>query len=336
MASKPDNLGSPTEQAAHWWQVFHEGEASPAEHREFAEWVQRSPERVQAYLETARLHQALKSPRLRWPRTSAEELIRAARSAPAEVIALQPRTAAASPRRKHSPRLGLALAATLVVALGLAWLMSLQPVRHVTAFGEQRSVQLEDGTRVTLNTASTLEVTMREDGRVVRLLTGEALFEVAHDPSRPFDVTAGNTTVRAVGTQFNVDVRARQTTVTVVEGRVALMTGQAPLLVAGDRLVVTAAGAVAVSHGVNVSSALAWTRHQLVFENRPLGEVAEEFNRYNRGRIVIASEGLRAQEVTGVFQANDPASFLAFLGNIPGVAVRDDGAGGHVITEAAP
>ena len=338
MAYEPESTTSLAEEAAYWWQVFHDGEASPAEHREFADWVARSPERVEAYLETARLHKALKGTPVRWPDTSAEELLRDARTAPAEPVQLRQRVPAAPEQResrRFSPRLGFALAASMIVAVVIAWTMLGQPEQYMTAFGEQRSVMLDDGTRVTLNTASKIEVELRKDHRMVRLVQGEALFEVAHDATRPFDVSAGNATVRAVGTQFNVDARPQKTTVTVVEGRVAFLSGKAPILVAGDRLVVSAAGAATVSHGVNVSAALAWTRHQLVFERRALGEVAEEFNRYNRGRITIESPSLRAEEVTGVFQSNDPASFVAFLSNIPGVAIRDDGAGGHVITASA-
>jgi transmembrane sensor len=338
MAYEPDSTTSIAEQAAYWWQVFHDGEASAAEHREFADWVARSPERVAAYLETAQLHKALKETSVRWPETSAEELIRAARSAPAELVQLRPHASAVSEQResRFAPRLAFALAASLIVAVGIAWTMFRQPEQYMTAFGEQRSVMLADGTRVTLNTASKIEVELGDKHRVVRLVQGEALFEVAHDTTRPFDVSAGNATVRAVGTQFNVDARAQLTTVIVVEGRVAFISGKAPVLVAGDRLVVGAAGTATLSHGNNVSAALAWTRHQLVFERRALGEVAAEFNRYNRGRITIETASLREQEVTGVFQSNDPASFVAFLSNIPGVTIRDDGAGGHVISERAP
>ena len=222
-----------------------------------------------------------------------------------------------------------------IVAIGIAFATLRQPERYVTQFGEQRSVTLSDGTRVTLNTASKIEVMMRKDHRGVRLVQGEALFDVAHDAARPFDVDAGNAAVRVVGTQLNVDTRPQQTTITVVEGRVALRSDKVPVLVAGDRLVVSAAGSAVVTHGVNTDAALAWTRHQLVFEHRPLGEVAEEFNRYNLGHITIESASLRSQEVTGVFQSNNPASFLSFLSSIPGVTIREDGAGGHVISEEA-
>jgi transmembrane sensor len=140
-----------------------------------------------------------------------------------------------------------------------------------------------------------------------------------------------------VGTQFDIDRRATRTAVTVVEGRVAMIaadsrTGNLPVLTTGDRVVVDSAGPGALEHDVNLAEATAWTQHQLVFHHRPLGEVAEEFNRYNVRRIEIRSPSLREQEVTGTFRSNDVASFVAVLGGIPGVHVNDDGTGDYVVT----
>jgi transmembrane sensor len=339
MANPPDPTASLAEQAAYWWQLFQESEASAADHQEFADWTARSREHVEAYLEIALLHKALNAPSVRWPDTSRDELIReaSAESPDSEPLQHTPferqnlKSGGSSPRW----RFALAAAAAAFVALigvGASWLLG-QPKIYTTALGEQITVVLGDGTRVTLNTDSTIEVRLRKDHRHVRLMQGEALFEIAPDIARPFDVSAGVATVRAVGTQFNVDKRPRQTTITVVEGRVAFVSGEVPMLVAGDRLVVSHAGTATITHGVNVVATLAWTRNQLVFDRRPLGEIAEELNRYNRGRIVIESASLRAEEVTGTFQSDNPAAFVEFLSNIPGVVVRDDGAGGFLISQ---
>jgi transmembrane sensor len=111
-----------------------------------------------------------------------------------------------------------------LVAVCLGWWLTFSPAEQFqTKVGEQRSVVLADGSRVTLNTASKIEVRLQADHRVVQLLQGEALFEVAHDAQRPFDVHAGHVVVRAVGTQFDIDRRATRTVVTVVEGRVAML-----------------------------------------------------------------------------------------------------------------
>jgi transmembrane sensor len=233
-----------------------------------------------------------------------------------------------------------------------------RPQEFRTALGEQRSVLLADGSRVTLNTASSIEVNLRKGRRMVRLVRGEALFEVAHETSRPFEVRAGYAVLSDVGTQFNVDMRSTGTTVTVVEGRVAVdktnsnagvgtqmrhggprTASEALILGANDRIVITPSGLGAPQHGVNVAASVAWTQRQLMFEHRPLSEVAEEFNRYNKDRIDIDSAELKHQEVTGVFEAKDPASFVAFLSSIPGVEIREGADGAHIVTirnRAAP
>ena len=333
-----------TEQASWWWVLLSEGEATSADRRAFAEWVVRSPERVEAFLQAARVTLALKSDQTRWPDTPVDELIRTALESRGDVASLpaanrrettrsdypHESSASNSPKRRlTSMRLAAALGVITLAGIATGLYEYLSPQRFVTSIGEQRSVVLSDGSIVTLNTSSSVEVHMAADRRIVKLLAGEALFQVAHDTQRPFDVVAAETTVRAVGTQFDVDRRPARTTVTVVEGRVAVLTSRdgrrdgagTPLpLEAGEQLTVSPQpGSRPVR--ADVAVAIAWTQRKLVFEHRRLGEVAEEFNRYNRTVIEIRSEELRAQEVTGVFQANDPGSFLAFLARIPGVAV---------------
>jgi transmembrane sensor len=341
MTRENEELTSISEQAAHWWVVLHNVDASTAEKREFVEWVKRAPERAEACLRIARVHAAVSRADVRWPRTSAEDLVRNALAAPDDsVIPLRPnvRLKREEERRRPALRWVAGVAASVIVAAGLgSWLTLSRPDQFQTKVGEQRSVLLADGSRVTLNTASKIEVRLHADHRVVQLLQGEALFEVAHDAQRPFDVDAGNVVVRAVGTLFDIDRRATHTAVTVVEGRAAVIaadsrTGNLPVLSAGDRLVVDRAGTGALEHDVNLAEATAWTQHQLVFHHRPLGDVADEFNRYNVGRIEIRSPSLREQEVTGTFRSNGVASFVEVLAGIPGIQVIDDGTGGYVVT----
>ena len=140
-----------------------------------------------------------------------------------------------------------------------------------------------------------------------------------------------------MGTRFDIDRRTTRTTVTVVEGQLALIaadshTAHLPVLSARDRVVVDSAGPGAVEHNVNLTEATAWMQHELVFHHRPLGEVADEFNRYNVGRIQIRGPALRDQQVTGTFRSNDVASFVAVLAGFPGVHIAGDGAGGFVVT----
>lgn len=327
-----------SEQASSWWILLNEGEPTAADRRAFAEWVTRSPERVEAFLQTARLSQALSARQTPWPETSVEDLIRVAREARHDVAQL-PRVTGSSASASQArgwfvSRVPLAarvaaVGFVLLLMVGVGSYLRLKPQRYETAVGEQRSVVLSDGSLVTLNTASTIELRFVKDHRIVRLLAGEALFQVAHDTTRPFDVTTGDTTVRAVGTQFNVDRRANGTTVTVVEGRVAVMSANDDSstdaqnrlpLEAGEQVVLSPQRARQVVHA-DVATAIAWTQRKLIFEHRRLAEVAAEFNRYNRQIIDIQGDALRDQQVTGVFQANDAGSFLEFLARIPGVTV---------------
>ncbi|MBS0422265.1 MAG: FecR domain-containing protein [Proteobacteria bacterium] len=334
-----------TEQAAEAWETFNgTEEASASEHREFGEWMRRSPEHVEAYLRIARTMNTLHSQNVRWPDTSAEVLVREAREyTDRRVTSLREESQAeprSSPQRSARVALTFAFAASILAAIAAAWFVLMSPQTFETRFGEQRFVRLDDGSGVTLNTASKIEVNFGKDHRVVHLTKGEALFDVSHDTARPFDVHSGKTVLRALGTRFDVDVRPARTTITVLEGVVSLAqdTNEASSQVAAtplhasDRVVIDSSGPGTVEHGVRLDEVTAWTQQKLVFKGRPLGEVAEEFNRYNRERIVIESPALRSQEITGVFKANDPASFLAFLSNLPGVKVRDDGKLGHIVT----
>ena len=341
MTRENEELTSISQQAARWWVVLNNVEASAAEKREFVEWVGRAPERVEACLRIARVHAAVSRANVGWPRTSAEELVRQALAAPEDsIIPLRPNLHSKRDEERRRPALRwvAGLAVSIIVAAGLGWRFTLsRPEQFQTKVGEQRSVLLADGSRVTLNTASKIEVRLQADHRIVELLQGEVLFDVAHDAERPFDVHAGRVVVRAVGTQFDIDRRATRTAVTVVEGRVAMIaadshTGNLPVLFAGDRVVVRGASLGTLEHDVNLSEVTAWTQHQLVFRHRPLGEIADEFNRYNVGRIEIRSPSLREQELTGTFSSNDVASFVAVLAGIPGVRVVDDGTGGYVVT----
>lgn len=331
MTSEQEPNTSILEQASHWWELLHSDSVSSQDHREFGEWVARSPERVAAYLQTARLVQAIKSPGLRWPDTPADVLIRDAKASreavlPFSITRVPPPVARGGARRLHGFAWGAG--AALLASIGLALLIRGAPQEFSTALGEQRSVLLADGSRVTLNTASAIEVNLHDHRRLVRLMKGEALFDVAHDSARPFEVVAGNAVIRDLGTQFNVDMHSNATTVTVVEGEVAV---NSVSLKATDRIVITTAGLEPPQHGINVANAVLWTQRQLIFERRPLGEVAEEFNRYNRDRIEIDSAELKGQEVTGVFEAKDPSSFVAFLSSIPGVEITQRADGAHIV-----
>src|SRR6202522_1945037 len=146
VASDMESPTSVLEQASHWWELLHSDSASSSDHREFGEWVARSPERVEAYLQTARLVKAIKSPRLIWPSTAAEELIREAKASTETVVPISTTRFSASVVRgegRHvQSRFAWGAAVVLLIGVGLALFMLEMPQEFSTTLGEQRSVLL--------------------------------------------------------------------------------------------------------------------------------------------------------------------------------------------------
>ena len=346
MTRKDQEMISTPDQAARWWDVLRNEGASGAEKREFASWVVQAPEHVEATLRMVRVHKALSRPGVCWPDTAAETLIREAKAASEEIVLPLPGRIVATPAPRRGPAVWVAsgVAAALLLAVCVTWFTLFRPEQFQTNVGEQRSVMLGDGSRITLNTASRVEVRLGTDRRLIELVEGEALFDVAPDSKRPFDVRVGKVVVRAVGTRFDIDRRAARTVVAVIEGHVAVMATGARVtqfrdLYLGDRVVIEGAEPGPVQKGIDLTEVTAWTQHELVFRRRSLGEIAEEFNRYNVARVEIRSPVLQKREVTGIFRTDDLASFVAILARIPGVQISRDAAGGYIVVldeSAAP
>jgi len=226
--------------------------------------------------------------------------------------------------------------AACVVASILTWIMLREHDNYSTDIGERRSVTLSDGSTIDLNARSRIRVRFSNGERDVELIDGQALFQVAQDKARPFVVHSGATQVRAVGTQFDVYRKKSGTTVTVLEGRVAIFeqtstspassprvyaeTPEPTIVAAGEQVTVTGQAVTPPKHA-DVAVATSWTRRQLVFEGARLGDVAEDFNRYNRQQLVIESPGLQDFHISGVYSSTDPASLIRFLRAQPGIDV---------------
>jgi transmembrane sensor len=208
------------------------------------------------------------------------------------------------------------------------------PKTYRTAHGEQIVVQLPDNSDLRLNTDSTVTVRYTRGERVVEVERGQAFFTVARDDRRRFRVAAGAAQVLAVGTQFDTYRKPDATIVTVVEGSVAMLAGEPPppgvtgmppdalRVDAGYQVRVDTRGVPAQPTPVDVQQTLAWLQHEIAFEQRPLGEVADEFNRYGPIPIEIDDAALRALPISGVFDAYDVDSFVAFLRTLEGVRVE--------------
>lgn len=216
---------------------------------------------------------------------------------------------------------GSAIAATAVGAVGLG-LWSREP-SYETARGEVRLVPLEDGSVITLNTATQVKVAFSGDLRMVRLVAGEALFEVAKDAARPFVVEAGDSSVRAIGTAFTVrrilgnevQVLVREGTVELSRRRTEGTATQAarPVRMTANMKVVDAADAPPprpVTVGPEeVSRELAWREGKIAFNGVTLAEAARQFARYSDTPIILDGNSVADRRVTGLYSATNPEGF---------------------------
>ena len=245
------------------------------------------------------------------------------------------------PRR--SPLLNAAvagIAATVVLAAGLAMVFDVLPWRsenvevdhmstasYETEVGERSTVTLSDGSVVVLNTASRIKIDYSADRRGVTLTAGQALFEVARDPDRPFEVLAGDRRIVALGTAF--DVRLDSVVgvqVTLLEGRVsvdavthaaqgAVITDESERreLSVGEQLVARNDAATVVS-ATDVERVTSWRDGKVIFRGDPLLEAIGEINRYSTTQLYLGDDPrLHDIRISGVFKAGRSDSFVFAL-----------------------
>lgn len=200
-----------------------------------------------------------------------------------------------------------------------------QTQRYTTAAGERRHLTLPDGTELTLNTRTVAEVEWHLRTRQVRLVDGEALFDVAHAAWRPFLVRAGATTVRVVGTAFNVRRADPRVTVTVLRGRVHVEDASGDAVVLGARQAAESAGGVlAVRAAPDPGAAAAWKDGKLMFDRTPLAQALADINRYRNVPAVLADPALDGLQISGVFDSARTDALLDLLPSILPVVVRHD------------
>ncbi len=201
--------------------------------------------------------------------------------------------------------------------------------RVATERGEVRRIALDDGSVMMLNGDAAVQVRYEDDVRRIVLRRGEASFDVAHNPARPFIVEADGLNVRAVGTEFVVGIEEGGVEVTVEEGVVAVG-GQASgsaaprYLRRNEQFVAAATGPrKAVLDAADVERRGAWRKGLLVFDGQRLGIAAAEVNRYSDLRVVIEDPTLARAEFMGVFKLGDANAFAqAAAGAFNGEVVR--------------
>ena len=309
------------DEAARWFVMMREPDVMQDDRTAFADWMRASPAHVGAYLEVARLWSD--AARIDSDISAMPEV-----DQPTNVTQLTVHREA-SPRPQRSTKsyrvlLAACIAGVCILAGGIAWYANSAPT-YVTHIGEQRVITLEDGSTVKVNSRSRVEVRLSAHTREISLIEGQALFEVAHDPSRPFVVRSGDVAVRAIGTQFDVNRRQSGTVVTVIEGRVSVAPIQpksAVFVSGGEQVRVERSGKVEAPIQVNTSSATSWLQQELRFDDQPLSDVIEEFNRYSRTPLVLSDPSLGNVRINAVFHTTNSDSLLRFVSRLPGVSVE--------------
>jgi transmembrane sensor len=336
------------EKAGHWFGLLQDGN----EHREsFFRWLEESPRNVEEMLEVMAVARAIGSlsPEAR-ARLGALDRDQEG-ALPGNVVTLpvardeavndrsrdalserQPQSAPSSSsqsawRRWFRPTL---LVAGIVLGLGVGFVQFAGGERvYATDVGEQRVIELTDGSVIHLNTHSRVSVELSDRTRRIRLLEGQALFEVARDTKRPFLVETDAALIQALGTQFDVYRRDEDTRVAVIEGVVQVSPGSAtaagpsaqpaqgseiPVRVGAGEAVDVTRGAIKKQSGLDVVKVTAWRQRRLVFSNDTLADIATEFNRYNPDlQIRVIGDALAQQTFSGTFPTNGPDALMRAL-----------------------
>jgi len=342
-----------------WERILEDG--SPGRAAEFAAWIKRSPEHLQAYL----MHQALKTELKNLDaehRFDVDDLIARSSGKVTELFSATPTIPARVADRDQRvfwtwirKTFFIATAATLGLGfLAVSYLGQQNIQDYETGVGEQRRVLLQDGSVVELNTQTHIRVALRRDRRDVDLLSGEAVFSIRRNSRRPFRVHANGHVIEDLGTEFEVYIHPdASTTVAVLEGQVRITSegvgsvpglglGTDPLtnnpasppahhhsvsteVKAGQQVRIARSGDQVTRATVNVSNAAQWREHRLSFEGASLPEVVTELNRYNHRQIILSDDpALGQRRYTVIVDPYDPDSFVEALRGDPGLIVHSD------------
>jgi transmembrane sensor len=318
--SGPTDPMSAKSVAARWLARVRSGQMGKADRAALQAWLQEDLSHGEACLEIYGLWDAAEQIR-------ADPQVLAMRES-----ALSRYSAASRPRRPMLMAACLAVCALGGVGLAaVAVTQSAQPALQVfrTGVGQTATIGLIDGTRLTLDTDTTVRTQLTTHKRLIYLDRGRAFFKVAHDGSRPFVVQAAGKSVTATGTAFEVTAESSRFEVLLVEGKVRV---SAPDRKTGDHVVSTdlSPGTRLTGGGpgswvltkVDDHDELGWMEGQLLFNDKPLGQIVTEMNRYSRRKIVIDDPQVASRPVYGAFMAGDVDQFVRALVDYRIVSVK--------------
>lgn len=235
------------------------------------------------------------------------------------------RRALSRPKARRWPLQAAALAASVLLSVGIWQYPALTiavEADYLTATGSQTTVALPDGSTMMLNTDTAVALDFEAGQRHVRLLRGEAFFDVVHDSAHPFTVSGHYGEVRVLGTAFSVKTSDDKDEVVLERGRVqvlCLCDGRDKAELAPGEAVSITASAVSPVHASDPSTRLAWREGRIIFENARLGTVLQELRRYHRGPIMVVDERVNRLLVTGNYRLDNVEGALRTLADAAGV-----------------
>jgi len=243
---------------------------------------------------------------------SVESMLRSARELP-------------GPKDPQRRRLFAGMAASALAGTGIGYGVlrrhgGTQPQhwRRETGVGETAELELPDGSSIRINTQTRLEVAYSDVAREIWLGSGQALFRVAHDRSRPFRVHAAQQIITAVGTAFDVRCAEQDVVVTMLEGRVRFGDGSLPVdaeptLDKGQQVQIESAAPMPVIRAADARTVTAWEHGLMVFDDDRLADVVREANRYSKVAIVIDNPQLADMRISGAFHTGHQQQFAEAL-----------------------
>lgn len=306
-----DRAVGTAEAAAHWFARLQDDAAGADDWLAFEQWLAASPAHAAAYERLEAIWLDL---------DDARDDVVAAMDAPVPFEAHRAARASRGLSRRDWLAAGAGIAAAVAVGVfGIAnWPAGSPPQTYVTAPGQTRQVALADGTKVWLNAATRIEVRLERGDRRVQMAEGEAVFDVTHDPSRPFLIDTGDREVRVVGTQFNLRQRGAAFALTVRRGLVEVRPSGAPdarptRVAAGQRLTHRKGAPQVLLTEVQSDPAFAWTQGQLAYVDAPLSEVAADLSRSLGTPVRVADAATGRMRFSGVLALDDRAAMFRRL-----------------------
>lgn len=328
-----DMASTRVEEASRWCVRLAEGSLAAAERSEFDRWILADHQNGEAFQRVAGVWnsfgEAGAAPEASTLRTEALEAFRAANTK---------RWAAND--RSPLKWVGIAAAVLLMVMVPAGLYYSSRPATYETGIGERQVAMLADGSRLSLDADSEVEVKLRDDVRDIVLKQGRAKFDVARDALRPFRVHVGDKIVVATGTSFSVELLNGKAHVVLYEGHVAVVSAGEPALPlgasrpksagqidlnAGKELIVSLTSAQQQVVPADVDRSLSWETGQLSFSDEPLQSAVERMNRYSEKKLVIADASIRQLPVSGVYNAGDVDAFRVGVEAVMPVRATDNG-----------